>query len=88
MKSYRDNVAGGSVGFGRAFMVGLMIMLVATVCYVATWQLVYHRLTPDFLEKYAAYAVEKARKSGATEAEIAGRRRRWTSSRRCTGIRS
>jgi hypothetical protein len=73
VKSYRDNVAGGVVTFGRAFLVGLMITLVATVCYVATWQVVYYKLAPDFGEKYTAYAVEKAKTSGATEAQIAAK---------------
>jgi len=73
VKSYRDNVAGGSVTFGRAFKVGLLITAVATVCYVATWEVVYYKLAPDFTDKYAAYAVEKAKKAGATEAQIAAR---------------
>ena len=71
VKSYRDNVAGGRVTFGRAVKVGLMITAVASVCYVATWELIYYQLAPDFAEKYAAYAVEKARQSGATDAQIA-----------------
>ena len=70
VRSYRDNVAGGSVGFGRAFIVGLAITLVASACYVATWQVLYYRFMPDYLDKYAAYAIEKAKKSGATQAEI------------------
>jgi uncharacterized protein DUF4199 len=73
VRSYRDNVAGGSVTFGRAFMVGLMITAVASVCYVATWELVYSKLAPDYLDKYAAYSVEKAKKSGATDAQIAAK---------------
>ena len=73
VKSYRDNVAGGSVSFRRAFMIGLMITAVATVCYVATWELVYHKFAPDYLDKYAAYSVEKASKSGATDAQIAAK---------------
>jgi hypothetical protein len=73
VKSYRDNVAGGSVTFGRAFMVGLLITAVASVCYVATWQVIYHKIAPDFGDKYAAYVVEKAKKSGATDAEIAAK---------------
>jgi Protein of unknown function (DUF4199) len=71
VKSYRDNVAGGSVTFGRAFKVGLLITLVASVCYVATWEVIYYKLAPDFGDKYAAYAVAKARQSGATDAQIA-----------------
>ena len=71
VKSYRDNVAGGSVTFGRALSVGLMITAVATACYVTTWEVIYYKLAPDFGDKYAAYSVEKAKKNGATDAQIA-----------------
>jgi hypothetical protein len=71
VRSYRDNVAGGHVNFGRAFVVGLMITLVATACYVGTWELIYFRFMPDFADKYAAAAVDKAKKSGATDAQVA-----------------
>lgn len=76
VRSYRDNVAGGSVTFGRAFKVGLLITAVATVCYVATWQVVYYKFAPDFVEKYAAYSVEKAKQSGATDEQIAEKAKR------------
>ena len=36
VKSYRDNVAGGRVTFGRALQVGLLITVLASACYVAT----------------------------------------------------
>ena len=75
VRSYRDNVSGGSVTFGRAFGVGLLITIVASVCYVATWQFIYYRLVPDFGDKYAAHAVEEAKKSGATDAQIAAKTR-------------
>ena len=71
VKSYRDNVAGGKVTFGRAFKVGLLITAVASVCYVATWEVIYYELAPDFGDKYAAHAIEKAKISGATDAQIA-----------------
>jgi amino acid transporter len=71
VRSYRDNAAGGRVSFGRAFAVGLIITAVATVCYVATWEVIYHKLAPDFGDKYAAYTVEKAKESGASEAQVA-----------------
>ena len=78
VKSYRDNVSGGNVTFGRAFKVGLLITAVATICYVATWELVYYQLAPDFMDKYAAYAMEQAKKSGATEAQLAEQQKRMT----------
>jgi hypothetical protein len=71
VKSYRENVLGGNISFGRAFMVGLMITLIACVCYVATWEFIFYKLAPDFIDKYAAYAMEQARLSGASEAQLA-----------------
>lgn len=73
VKSYRDNVAAGHVTFGRAFVVGLMITAVASVCYVATWELIYYKFAPDFGDKYAAYTLDVAKKSGASDAEIAAK---------------
>src|SRR5688500_7870951 len=70
VRSYRDNVAGGSVGFGRAFTVGSLIVLIASACYVLTWQVIYFKITPDFGEKMQAYVVEQARASGDTPEEI------------------
>lgn len=70
IRSYRDNVAGGKVSFGRAFTVGFLIMGIASCCYVASWEFIYHYITPDFAEKYAAQAVAEARQKGATEEKI------------------
>jgi hypothetical protein len=71
VRSYVETVATGPVGFGRAFVVGLAITLVATAVYVATWQVVYYGFMPDFLEKYAAHALEQARAAGASAEDLA-----------------
>ena len=70
IRSYRDNVAGGSLTFGRAFAVGILITLISCICYVIAWEIVYFNFMPDFLDKYSAYMVEKARASGATAEAI------------------
>ena len=70
VRSYRDHVRGGSIGFGRAFGVGLLIALIGSLCYVATWEVLYYRFMPDFYSRYAQSAVEKARTSGKSDAEI------------------
>lgn len=75
VRSYRDQLAGGPLGFGRALAVGLGITVVASLCYVLAWQLVYHLLMPDFMDKYAAYALAKARQAGASEAQLAAQAR-------------
>jgi len=71
VRSYRDKVAGGTVRFGRALAVGALIGLVASLCYVATWEVMYFNFMPDFMDKYAAHETEKARTSGESEAAIA-----------------
>ena len=70
IRSYRDNVAKGSVSFGRAFAVGTLIAVISSLCYVATWEVIYYKIRPDFGERYAAYSIQKVRQSGASEAEI------------------
>ncbi len=71
VRAYRDGTHGGQITFGRALQVGLLITFVASACYVATWQFVYHKITPDFMDKYAAYQTNKARESGASPEAIA-----------------
>ena len=70
VRAYRDNVAGGTVRFGRALAVGALIAVVASVCYVATWELIYFKLAPDFMAKYEAHMLDKARAEGKSDAEI------------------
>ena len=73
VRSYRDNRAGRAVSFWRAFTVGVLINIVASACYAATWQVVYYKLAPDFVERYGEYVIEKERAGGATEAELQSR---------------
>ncbi|MDF1503278.1 DUF4199 domain-containing protein [Roseisolibacter sp. H3M3-2] len=71
----RDRDAnGGSVGFGRAFAVGMAIVLVASLVYVIAWDVIYRNWMPDFIERYQAAQLEKARAGGATAAQLAAQR--------------
>jgi hypothetical protein len=70
IRSYRENVGGGHVTFGRAFAVGILITLISCICYVIAWEIIYFNFMPDFAEKYTAYMVAKARASGASQQTI------------------
>ena len=70
IRSYRDNVAGGRIGFGRAFTLGISIAAVAGVLYVATWEVVYPRFMPDYFEQFKKHQLDEARAKGATPAEL------------------
>lgn len=71
IRTYRETAGNGQISFGRALGVGLLIMVIATICYVVTWEIVYFNFLPDFGDKYAAYVIEKARAAGASPEEIA-----------------
>lgn len=70
IKNYRDKFNGGAVSFGKAFTIGLWISLIASTFYVVTWLIIYYNFMPDFMEKYAAKAIEQIQASGAPAAEI------------------
>src|SRR5205085_11282446 len=75
VRSYRDNVAGGTVRFGRALAVGALIALVASLCYVATWEVTYFKFAPDYLTKYQARMLEKARAEGASQEALSRKKK-------------
>ena len=74
IRAYREHAGGGTVTFGRAFAVGILITLVSGIVYVATWEFIYFNYIPDFADKWAAHEIEKVRASGANEAEIAAKK--------------
>ena len=71
IRSYRDNVGGGQITFGKAFTIGLAITIISCICYVMTWEALYFTVLHDFPEKYAAYMIQKVKASGASDAVIA-----------------
>ena len=73
VRSYRDNVAGGQLGFGRALAVGVLIGVVASSCYVLTWEAIYFGTKSDYIEKYQAHMIEKARQAGESPGAIAAK---------------
>ena len=67
IRSYREEEGSGAISFFRALGVGLLMMLIACVCYVVTWEIIYFKLAPGFLDKYTSYILEQMRLSGATQ---------------------
>lgn len=70
IRSYRENVGGGRITFGRGFAVGILITVVACICYVIAWEILYFGFMPDFIDQYASYMIEKAKAAGETQQAI------------------
>jgi len=71
IRAYRDGEGGGKVTFGRAFLIGLAITAIGSLCYVGAWEVVSRKYMPDFADKYSARIMAKARADGMPEAELA-----------------
>lgn len=70
-KRYRDVELGGVIRFGKALGVGFGIAAIATVFYVAAWELYLYFTDYTFMDEYTRIALEKAQNSGKSAAEIA-----------------
>ena len=64
IKNYRDKQNGGIITFGKAFLLGFMISLVASTLYVITWGVEYHFFFPDFMDHYSAIKIKQIQESG------------------------
>src|SRR5262245_31629187 len=70
VKSYRDTVAGGAIGFGKAFLVGILITLITCAMYVIAWEITYYNFFPDFIDQYSAHVLARMRAAGESAAAI------------------
>jgi hypothetical protein len=69
IRSYRENVGGGTITFGRAFAVGILITLISSVLYVVTWEIMYFGV-PSFGERFMTMCVAHIKNSGASPEAI------------------
>ncbi|HEV2687029.1 MAG TPA: DUF4199 domain-containing protein [Bryobacteraceae bacterium] len=70
IRSYRDNAGRGQITFVKAFTLGISITLISCLFYVVTWEVLYFNFLPDFMDKYGAHLIEKAKASGASAAAV------------------
>ncbi len=70
IKAYRDKHLGGSIKFGKAFLLGLYINLMASTMYVASWMVISNTYGKNFMDSYYESAKEELRQSDLTREEI------------------
>lgn len=71
IRNYRNHYLDGQITFGKAFMTGFYMSLIAATLYVLVWLVDYYFFIPDYLDYYITHVMYKARIGGATEAELA-----------------
>ena len=70
IKSYRDNYSGGAITFGKGFLIGLYVSLIASVFYVAGWEIYSSIAMPNWVDHYAQHTIDAVKKSGASDVAV------------------
>jgi hypothetical protein len=70
IRSYRDNLAGGVISFGRGFAIGIGITLISCAFYVVTWEILYFNFMHGSMDGYFANLIKQAQSSPATPEAI------------------
>jgi hypothetical protein len=71
VKSFRDNQQNGMISFGKGFMMGLYITLIAGSIYAIGWEWYYRQSGEQYMQKYTELYIKQMKESGSTEAQIA-----------------
>jgi len=71
VKQHRDQALGGVIKFWPAFLLGLGIAVVASLMYVAIWEVYMAATHYTFMDKYAAAGLAAKRAAGVTGAAYA-----------------
>src|SRR6478609_8777007 len=70
IRNYRDKYNKGVISFGKAFKIGILMVLIASTIYVVAWLIDYFFFIPDFMVKYSAHMIDQLKTSGASQTEI------------------
>ncbi|WP_306251091.1 DUF4199 domain-containing protein [Parvularcula sp. IMCC14364] len=71
IKRYRDRDLGGVISFGKAFQLGLLISLVASVAYIICWEAYLAATDYSFITTYVDGLLAKYEAEGMPADEIA-----------------
>jgi Protein of unknown function (DUF4199) len=77
VKSFRDHHAGGKITFGKGFLIGLGITLIASLFYVIAWEITFARSGEWFMQQWRDGEMDKLKTSGNTENELQVAKQKW-----------
>jgi hypothetical protein len=77
IKSYRDNYSKGVITFWGGCKVGLLITLVASICYALSWEVSFATMGDEFTQQMTDHYFQEMKDGGATEAELQQAKKDW-----------
>jgi hypothetical protein len=70
VKNYRDSHTNGVITFGKAFKIGILITVVASVIYAASWEIAYRTVSRGYSDAMYEHEIDKLKQKSKSEAEL------------------
>lgn len=70
IRNYRNKYNLGVISFGKAFKIGILMVLIASTIYVISWLIAYFFFMPDFMDNFSTNEINKLKAEGASQLEI------------------
>lgn len=67
IKIYRDVHSNGIITFKKAFIIGILISLVAAIIYAISWEIAHKTVATGFMDLMTQNYMDELRSSGATD---------------------
>lgn len=69
-RNYRDKYNGGVISFGKAFKIGILIVLIGSTMYVLAWLITFFGFMPDVMDKMSLQMLADMKASGTPRPEL------------------
>ena len=70
VRKFRDQHLNGIISFGKAFQVGILVVLVAAVIYACAWEICYHTIAQGFTEMMKESYMKQIQEAGGDAAAL------------------
>lgn len=70
VRKYRDKHLDGEIHFGKAFLIGLYIALIASTLYVISWMILSETVFTEFGDQYFDQQIELVKQKQLSEIEM------------------
>lgn len=77
IKSFRDQLAGGSITFSKGILIGMAITMIASLFYAGTWEILYARSGEKYIQHWTDHELKNLQARGATDADLQEARDKW-----------
>jgi hypothetical protein len=70
IRAHRDKNLGGTIKFGKAFMIGFYITLIASSMYVISWMIISNTYGERYMDQYHEQSIKELKNSDKSPEEI------------------